>query len=100
MGLLSALPFSYSSLPSKSLFFLQCECTSVLISLCPHISPCFSHFSTPLCPLCSVNARDFFLSYRTVDVRPDEVISSVLLPFATSPFEFVLPFKQVRSTVQ
>lgn len=37
----------------------------------------------------------FFLSYRKVDLQPDEVLESVFLPF-TSKFEFVLPFKQAR----
>jgi xanthine dehydrogenase/oxidase len=42
-----------------------------------------------------VRARDFFLSYRKVDLQPEEVIHSVMVPFA-SEWEFVGPFKQAR----
>jgi len=42
-----------------------------------------------------VAARDFFIAYRKVDLRPEEVIHSVLVPF-TSEYEFVGPFKQAR----
>ncbi|CAI5737461.1 unnamed protein product [Hyaloperonospora brassicae] len=39
--------------------------------------------------------RDFFLSYRKVGMDPDEVITSVYVPF-TKKWEYVLPFKQAR----
>jgi len=38
--------------------------------------------------------RDFFIKYRTVDMQPTEVISSVRVPALTGPFEFVKSFKQ------
>ena len=37
----------------------------------------------------------FFLSYRKVDLHPDEVLQHVFVPF-TQQCEFVLPFKQAR----
>lgn len=39
--------------------------------------------------------RDFFLAYRKVGLEPDEVITSVYVPF-TKQWEYVLPFKQAR----
>lgn len=42
-----------------------------------------------------VNARDFFLGYRKVDMRPHEVIVRVLIPF-TSQYEYVKEFKQAH----
>ncbi|KAG8062933.1 hypothetical protein GUJ93_ZPchr0003g17317 [Zizania palustris] len=40
-------------------------------------------------------AKDFFLGYRKVDLRPDEILLSVILPL-TKPFEFVKEFKQAH----
>ena len=39
--------------------------------------------------------KEFFLSYRRVDLADDEILESVFIPF-TSEFEFVVPFKQAR----
>ncbi|CAN6312206.1 unnamed protein product [Urochloa humidicola] len=40
-------------------------------------------------------AKDFFLGYRKVDMKPDEILLSVLLPW-TRPFEYVKEFKQAH----
>uniref|UniRef100_A0A0D9VSA3 FAD-binding PCMH-type domain-containing protein n=1 Tax=Leersia perrieri TaxID=77586 RepID=A0A0D9VSA3_9ORYZ len=40
-------------------------------------------------------AKDFFLGYRKVDLKPDEILLSVILPW-TRPFEFVKEFKQAH----
>lgn len=45
----------------------------------------------------SVRARDFFLSYRKVDLRPTEVIHSIHVPWAVE-HEYVHPYKQVSQT--
>ena len=37
----------------------------------------------------------FFLAYRKVDLKPNEILESVFIPF-TSKFEFVTPYKQAR----
>ena len=42
-----------------------------------------------------INARDFFLGYRKVDMQPHEVIARVLIPF-TQKFEYVREFKQAH----
>jgi len=42
-----------------------------------------------------VLVREFFKSYRTVDMQPEEMICSVRVP-ATSKFEFVKSFKQCK----
>eukprot|EP00899_Mesostigma_viride_P019651 jgi/Mesvir1/27688/Mv07407-RA.1 len=42
-----------------------------------------------------VAAREFFLGYRKVDLRPGEVLVSVTLPF-TRDYEYVKEFKQAR----
>lgn len=42
-----------------------------------------------------INAREFFLGYRKVDMQPHEVLVRVLIPF-TKPFEFVKEFKQAH----
>ena len=39
--------------------------------------------------------KEFFLSYRRVDLADDEILESVFIPF-TAEFEFVVPFKQAR----
>ena len=38
---------------------------------------------------------EFFLSYRRVNLAPDEVLENIFIPY-TGEFEFVLPFKQAR----
>ena len=43
----------------------------------------------------TVALRDFFLAYRKVDLRPSEVLVSVLVPLC-SEFEFLVPLKQAR----
>ncbi|XP_051208920.1 xanthine dehydrogenase [Lolium perenne] len=40
-------------------------------------------------------AKDFFLGYRKVDLKADEVLLSVVLPW-TRPFEYVKEFKQAH----
>ncbi|WVZ57391.1 hypothetical protein U9M48_007782 [Paspalum notatum var. saurae] len=40
-------------------------------------------------------AKDFFLGYRKVDLKPDEILLSVTLPW-TRPFEYVKEFKQAH----
>ena len=37
----------------------------------------------------------FFLAYRKVDLQPNEVLESVLIPLS-EPYEFVVPLKQAR----
>ena len=43
-----------------------------------------------------VNVSDFFLRYRTVDLRPNEIIESVEVPATSLALEYVVPFKQAR----
>jgi xanthine dehydrogenase/oxidase len=40
-------------------------------------------------------AKDFFLGYRKVDLKADEILLSVMLPW-TRPFEYVKEFKQAH----
>ncbi|CAM0151873.1 unnamed protein product [Urochloa decumbens] len=40
-------------------------------------------------------AKDFFVDYRKVDIKPDELLLSVILPW-TRPFEYVKEFKQAH----
>ncbi|TVU00883.1 hypothetical protein EJB05_53661 [Eragrostis curvula] len=40
-------------------------------------------------------AKDFFLGYRKVDIKPDEILLSVILPW-TRPLEYVKEFKQAH----
>ncbi len=42
-----------------------------------------------------VNMRNFFLAYRKVDMAPEEVLTSVFVPFTRS-LEYVRAFKQAR----
>lgn len=42
-----------------------------------------------------INARDFFLGYRKVDMAPHEVLVRVMVPF-TSKLEYVKEFKQAH----
>lgn len=39
--------------------------------------------------------RDFFLKYRVVDMKPDEIVESLFIPF-TDKMEFTCAFKQAR----
>jgi xanthine dehydrogenase/oxidase len=43
----------------------------------------------------TIPSSKFFVSYRKVALEPDEILENVFIPF-TTPFEFVLPFKQTR----
>jgi hypothetical protein len=43
-----------------------------------------------------VNIRDFFLDYRKVDMRDNEVLQSIHIPFCRSKDEFVFAFKQSK----
>ncbi|ONL99116.1 Xanthine dehydrogenase 1 [Zea mays] len=40
-------------------------------------------------------AKDFFLGYRKVDIKPEEILLSIILPW-TRPFEYVKEFKQAH----
>ena len=42
-----------------------------------------------------INARDFFLGYRKVDMQPHEILARVLIPF-TQKSEYVREFKQAH----
>jgi xanthine dehydrogenase/oxidase len=42
-----------------------------------------------------VAAKDFFIGYRRVDMKPDEILASVFMPF-TKQFEYVKEFKQAH----
>jgi xanthine dehydrogenase/oxidase len=39
--------------------------------------------------------KDFFRSYRQVNLNPDEILQDIFIPF-TKEFEFVIPLKQAR----
>ena len=43
----------------------------------------------------TTNAKDFFLSYRKIDLSPSEILLSITVPW-TRPFEFVKEFKQAH----
>jgi len=42
-----------------------------------------------------VHINQFFLKYRIVDIKPDEILESVFIPY-TKPLEFVYAYKQSR----
>ena len=42
-----------------------------------------------------VNARDFFLGYRKIDIQPHEILLSVFVPF-TSSHQYIREFKQAH----
>lgn len=42
-----------------------------------------------------IAAKDFFVGYRRVDLKPDEILASVFMPF-TKQFEYVKEFKQAH----
>jgi len=44
----------------------------------------------------TVPVPDFFLSYRNVDLKPDEFIEYIEVPRIEEVFEYVFPFKQAR----
>ena len=44
----------------------------------------------------SVAVSDFFLKYRTVDLKPTEVVECVEVPVLQEVFEYLKPFKQAR----
>jgi len=44
----------------------------------------------------TVLVSDFFISYRKVDLNPDEVILSITIPNTCPVFEYIMPFKQAR----
>lgn len=43
-----------------------------------------------------VPVSDFFLSYRNVDMKPDEFIEYIEVPNTEQVFEYIVPFKQAR----
>ncbi len=44
----------------------------------------------------SVAVKDFFVSYRTVDMKPYELIETIQVPKPKPVLEYVFPFKQAR----
>ncbi|PXF47901.1 Xanthine dehydrogenase [Gracilariopsis chorda] len=44
----------------------------------------------------NVSARDFFVSYRKVDLKANEILFQVVLPWNESQFDFTHPFKVSR----
>lgn len=44
----------------------------------------------------SVAVSEFFLKYRTVDLKPTEIVERIEVPVVQSIFEYVKPFKQAR----
>ena len=47
-------------------------------------------------PTRTVRVSDFFISYRKVDLKPDEIITNIKVPHAGPVFEYIMPFKQAR----
>ena len=43
-----------------------------------------------------VPVSDFFLRYRTVDLKPNEMVESITIPSLRASLEYVSPFKQAR----
>ena len=43
-----------------------------------------------------VAVPEFFLSYRTVDLKPEEIVEAIEVPKAAPVFEYIVPFKQAR----
>lgn len=43
-----------------------------------------------------IPVREFFISYRKVNLNKGEIITQVLIPHVTETFEYVMPFKQAR----
>ena len=43
-----------------------------------------------------VKVSDFFLRYRVVDLKQEEVLERIIIPVITSDLEFFYPFKQAR----
>lgn len=39
---------------------------------------------------------DFFLKYRTVDLKSNEILEKIEIPLVETPFEYLKPFKQAR----
>ena len=44
----------------------------------------------------TLNVSDFFVKYRTVDLKPGELIERIELPILKNVFEYFKPFKQAR----
>ncbi len=44
----------------------------------------------------SVAVKDFFVSYRTVDMKPYELIETIQVPKPKAVLEYIFPFKQAR----
>jgi len=65
------------------------------------LNPVFSALNSYLTLLNSnkerrtVLVKDFFLRYRVVDLKPDEIIESVFVPY-TKPLEYIFSYKQAR----
>jgi xanthine dehydrogenase/oxidase len=43
-----------------------------------------------------VNISDFFVKYRTVDLKPFELVECIKIPVLNELFEYLKPFKQAR----
>ncbi len=61
-----------------------------MLLACGAVLKLSSHSGERLVPV-----SEFFLSYRRVNMQPEEVLQSVFVP-STEQFEFVVPFKQAR----
>lgn len=44
----------------------------------------------------TVNVSDFFIKYRTVDLKPTELVEAIEVPVLREVFEYLKPFKQAR----
>lgn len=44
----------------------------------------------------TVQVADFFIRYRTVDLKPNEIIETIEVPVVNQMFEYFEPFKQAR----
>jgi xanthine dehydrogenase/oxidase len=43
-----------------------------------------------------INITEFFLGYRKVNMKFDEILEHIMIPAITNPLEYILPFKQAR----
>uniref|UniRef100_A0A6S8ELY0 Xanthine dehydrogenase n=1 Tax=Aureoumbra lagunensis TaxID=44058 RepID=A0A6S8ELY0_9STRA len=44
----------------------------------------------------TVLVRDFFISYRVVDLKPDELIAAIIIPVHSQRLDFISAFKQAK----
>lgn len=43
-----------------------------------------------------IAVTEFFLSYRIVNLKPEEIVEAIIVPKARPVFEYIFPFKQAR----